>query len=166
MRDTGSIAKALLAACALAAAGCSTLDVEDYCRYSQSQSIRDANPESLLLVLGVKPDRSLGSPFMVFRSLDDDGPGASLRLSASALVDFPATNLDRSLCAGVDWRSYELTVDRERWNAFWSAERTSNFEVGIAFLGDSRPMLMGDFGAAVLDRASGAKLVACGCYWK
>jgi hypothetical protein len=166
MRGTGSIAKALLATCALGFAACSTLDVEDYCRYSQNQSIRDADPESLLLVLGVKPDRSLGSPFIVFRSLADNGPGASLRLSASSATDPPGMNPDQSRCAGVDWRSYELTVDREHWNAFWSDEDTSHFEMGIAFLDDSQPMLMGDFGAAILDRASGGKLVACGCYWK
>ncbi len=156
----------LLATCALGVAGCSTLDVEDYCRYSENRSIRDTDPESLLLVLGVKPDRSLGSPFIVFRSLSRAYPGVSLRLSASpASARFPP-GLDLSQCTGVDWQSYDLSVDREDWNAFWSGEESSRFEMGIAFLGDSRPLLMGDFGAAILDGASGDKLVACGCYWK
>ena len=32
---------------------CSTLDVNDYCRYAPVESIREADPESLALVLGV-----------------------------------------------------------------------------------------------------------------
>lgn len=150
----------------LAVSACSTLDVEDYCRYSQTQSMREADPESLWLVLGVKPGRSIGSPFIVFRHLSDASPGASLALSASPASATPAANLDSSRCAGVDWQSYELYVDGEDWSDFWREGETSNFELGIAFLDDSQPLLMGDFGAAILDRASGEKLVACGCYWK
>ena len=128
--------------------------------------MREADPESLLLVLGVKPGRSIGSPFVEFRSLSDANPGASLRLTASPVPGTLPPSLDQSPCAGVDWRSYELSVDRDRWNAFWSNEETSQFEVGIAFLGDSRPLMMGDFGAAILERGSVDTLVACGCYWK
>jgi hypothetical protein len=164
MTGTGSITRALLAICTLGIAACSTLDVEDYCRYSQDQSMREADPESLLLVLGVKPGRSMGSPFVVLHSLSDANPGASLRLTASPGNGTLPASLDQSPCAGVDWQSYELSVDR--WNAFWSDQETSHFEVGIAFLGDSQPLLMGDFGAAILERSSVDTLVACGCYWK
>ena len=128
--------------------------------------MRDADPESLRLVLGVKPGRSLGSPFVVFRSQSHAGPGASLRLDASPVSAPLPPSLDLSRCAGVDWRSYDLSVDREDWNAFWPDGEPSQVELGIAFLGDSQPLLMGDFGAAILDGASGERLVACGCYWK
>lgn len=128
--------------------------------------MREADPESLLLVLGVKPGRSMGSPFVVLRGLSDANPGGSLTLTASPGPGALPPSLDQSPCAGVDWRSYELTVDREHWNAFWSDDESSQFEVGIAFLGDSQPLLMGDFGAAILERSSVDTLVACGCYWK
>ena len=108
----------------------------------------------------------MGSPFVVIRSLSDASPGASLTLSASPASGSLPTNLDPSLCAGIDWQSYQLAVDREDWHAFWLDGETSQFELGIAFLGDSQPLLMGDFGAAILDGASGERLVACGCYWK
>jgi hypothetical protein len=166
MAGTRSITKALLAICALGIAACSTLDVEDYCRFSQERSMREADPESLLLVLGVKPGRSIGSPFVMFRGLSDANAGASLRLTASPVPGTLPASLDQSPCAGVDWQSYALNVDRDRWNAFWSDEETSHFEVGIAFLDDSQPLLMGDFGAAILERSSVDTLVACGCYWK
>ena len=166
MGDMRSITSMLVVISGLVVAACSTLDANDYCRYSQEQSIRETDPESLLLVLGVKPGRSIGSPFIVLRSLSDDRPGASLRLSAAPVADPLPTNLDQSRCAGVDWRRYELTVDREQWNAFWPDEATSHLEVGIAFLGDGQPLLIGDFGAAILDGTSGDNLVACGCYWK
>ncbi len=166
MGDTRPITSMLVVISGLVAAACSTLDVNDYCRYSQNQSMREADPEAMLLVLGVKPGRSMGSPFVVFRSLSDKSSGASLRLTSSPVAGPLPAYLDQSGCAGIDWRSYELVVDRESWNAFWSDEETSRFEVGIAFLGDSQPLLMGDFGAAILERSSVDTLVACGCYWK
>jgi hypothetical protein len=87
-------------------------------------------------------------------------------LTASPGAGTLPASLDQSACTGVVWQSHELRVDTDRWNAFWSDEESSYFELGIAFLGDSQPLLMGDFGAAILDRTSGDKLVACGCYWK
>jgi hypothetical protein len=65
----------------------------------------------------------------------------------------------------VDWSTYTLTVDREEWNAFWLDDRTSDFEVAIAFLDHGEPLMASAFGAAILDTSASDYLVACGCYW-
>ena len=145
---------------------CSTLDVNDYCRYEPVESIREADPESLALVLGVKAGRTRVSPFVVFRSLSEHSPEASVTLLASAAPHSMPMNLDESQCAGVDWSTYTLTVDREEWNAFWLDDRTSDFEVAIAFLDHGEPLMASDFGATILDTSASDYLVACGCYWK
>lgn len=145
---------------------CSTLDVNDYCRYAPVESIREADPESLALVLGVKAGRTRVSPFVVFRSLSENTPEASITLSGTAAPHTMPMNLDESRCAGVDWGTYTLTVDREAWNAFWLDDRTSHFEVAIAFLDNSEPLMVSAFGAAIVDTAASDYLVACGCYWK
>ena len=75
-------------------------------------------------------------------------------------------HLDESRCAGVDWSTYTLSVDRAEWDAFWSDERTSDFEVAIAFLDHSEPLMVSTFGAAIIDTTASDYLVACGCYWQ
>ncbi len=163
---TRSSKAALVTMIGLSLSACASLDVNDYCRYSPAQPIREADPESLALVLGVKPGRTKVSPFVVFRSLSDEYPEASLTLSAAAAPHSMPVNLDESRCAGVDWSTYTLTADREEWNAFWADDRTSHFEVAIAFLDNSEPLLVSAFGAAILDTSAPDYLVACGCYWK
>lgn len=165
MLSTRSITT-LIAMFGLSLSACSTLDIEDYCRYSTAQSIREADPESLALVLGVTRARVSGSPFVVFRSASEDAPQASITLSATAAPHVMPRSLDESLCAGVDWNTYTLTVDREEWDAFWLDDRTSNFEVVIAFLEHGEALLVSDFGAAILDTSTADDLVSCGCYWK
>jgi len=161
-----SITTILIVMFGLSMSACSTLDVDDYCRYSEAQSIRKADPGSLALVLGVKPGRTRVSPFVVFRSLSENTPEASITLSGTAAPHTMPMNLDESRCAGVDWGTYTLTVDREAWNAFWLDDRTSHFEVAIAFLDNSEPLMVSAFGAAIVDTAASDYLVACGCYWK
>jgi hypothetical protein len=63
MPGTRSVLIAFVTALGLGVAGCSTMDVEDYCRYAEHRSIRDADPESLALVLGMRP----GSVHHAFR---------------------------------------------------------------------------------------------------
>ena len=147
-------------------AACSTLDVNDYCRYSQEQPIRDADPGSLALVLGVRPGRTRVSPFVVFRSLSESSPEASLTLTGTPEPHTLPMQLDESRCAGVDWSTYTLTVDRAEWEAFWQDERTSHFEVAIAFLDHGEPLMVSAFGAAIMDTSASDYLVSCGCYWK
>ena len=156
----------LVAMSGLVVSACSTLDVNDYCRYSQEQSIRDADPESLALILGVRPERTRASPFVVFHSLSENGPEASVTLATTAEPHTMPMNLDESRCAGVDWSTYTLAVDRAEWDAFWSDERTSNFAVAIAFLDHGEPLMVSTFGAAIIDTTAADYLVACGCYWK
>jgi hypothetical protein len=163
---TRSITPILIATFGLSAAACSTHGVEDYCRYSTAQSIREADPESLALVLGVKPGRTKAPPLVVFRSLSDNTLEASITLSATAAPQAIPISLDQSGCAGVAWSTYTLSVDREAWNAFWLDERTSSFEVAIAFLEHGEPLMMSAFGAAILDSSTSGDLVSCGCYWK
>jgi hypothetical protein len=153
-------------ALALVAAGCSTLDAQDYCRYSQDRSFRDVNPESLALVIGVKPDRLRQTPFVVFRNRSEDSPQAFLRLSSSPAPHSLPVDLDESRCAGVDWKTYDLTVDPSEWRGFWQDGQGSQVEVGIAFLGDQGPLPMSEFGAAIVDTDTASQLVSCGCYWK
>ena len=150
----------------LGAAACSTLGGEDYCRYSTAQSIREADPETLALVLGVKPGRTKAPPFVVFRSLSEDTLEASITLSASAAPRAMPISLDQSGCTGVAWSTYTLSVDREAWNAFWLDERTSSFEVVIAFLEHGEPLMVSTFGAAILDTSTSDDLFSCGCFWK
>lgn len=151
---------------ALGMSACASHDINDFCRYSQAQTIREADPESLALVLGVQPGRTKVSPFVVFRSLSEHSPEASVTLSAAAAPHSMPMNLDESRCAGVDWSTYTLTVDRDEWKAFWLDERTAHFEVAIAFLDHSEPLMVSAFGAAILDTSASDYLVSCGCYWK
>ncbi len=161
-----SIAARFVATLGLGVAACSTLDVEDYCRYSEDRSIRDADPESLALVLGVKPGRAMNTPFVVLRGLSESTPGASVTLHATPAAHPMPTGLDESRCARVDWNTYTLTVDPEEWNAFWQDDRNSPFEIGIAFLDDFNPLPLSTFGAAILDAGTADHLVSCGCYWR
>ena len=147
-------------------AACSTLDVDDYCRYSETTSLRDADPGSLALVLGIGKGRARETPFVVVRSLSAENSGASLKLWATpAAHAFPA-GLDESRCARVDWSSHTLTVDPEAWDAFWIDDRNSPFEVFIALLDRNEQLRVRDFGAAIIDTTAAEPLVACGCYWK
>jgi hypothetical protein len=155
-----------LAALALVTAGCSTLDAQDYCRYSEERSFRDVDPGSLALVIGVKPDRARQTPFVVFRNRAEDSPQAFLRLSANAAPHPLPVDLDESRCAGVDWRTYDLAVDPAEWRGFWQQGGASRFEIAIAFLEDHSPLPVSEFGAAIVDTDAASHLVSCGCYWK
>ena len=166
MLSTRPITTTLIAMSGLGLSACSALDIEDYCRYSTAQSIREADPKSLALVLGVTPERVSVSPFVVFRSASENAPEVSITLSATAAPRVMPTSLDESLCGGVDWNTYTLTVDPEEWDAFWLDDRTSNFEVVIAFLDHGEALLVSDFGAAILNTSTSDDLVSCGCYWK
>jgi len=145
---------------------CSTPDLEDYCRYSEDRSIREADPGSLALVLGVKPGRARETPFVVVRSLSEANPGASVTLYATAAAHSIPMSLDESRCAAVDWSTYTLTVDEEEWSAFWADDRNSPFEIAIAFLDNYEPLLASKFGAAIVDTAASDYVVSCGCYWQ
>ena len=165
MGDRRTITSMLVVISGLVVAACSTLDASDYCRYSEEQSIRAADPVSLALVLGTRPERTRASPFVVFRSLSESSPEATVTLAATAEPHNLPMHLDESRCAGVDWSTYTLAVDSAEWEAFWSDERTSNFEVAIAFLDHGEPLSVNAFGAAIVDTTSSDYLVACGCYW-
>jgi hypothetical protein len=150
----------------LSVAACSTLDVHDYCRYSEDISIREVDPESLALVLGMERGRAMKTPFVVVRNLSEDKPGASVSLRATPAPHPLPTSLNESRCARVDWTTYTLTVDAEEWGAFWQDGRNSAVEIFIAFLDRNEQLLMSDFGAAILDTTAAEHLVACGSYWK
>ena len=163
--DTRSATATLIAVLGLCISGCSTLEVADYCRYSPERSIREADPESLALVLGLEARQAMETPFVVVRSLSEENPGASLTLRATPAAHPIPMSLDESRCKRIDWATYTLTVDADTWNAFWQDERNSQFEIAIAFLDDSRPLLVSTFGAAIVDTATAEALVSCGCYW-
>lgn len=162
---TRSATAALIVALGLCVTACSTLEVSDYCRYSEERSIRDADPESLGLVLGLEARQAMETPFVIVRSLSEENPGASLTLHATPAAHPIPASLDESRCARIDWGTYTLTVDPDEWSAFWQDDRNSRFEIAIAFLGDSRPLLVSSFGAAIVDTAAAEALVSCGCYW-
>lgn len=155
----------LMAVLGLLATACSTLEVSDYCRYSQERSIEEADPASLGLVLGLEARQAMKTPFVIVRSLSEENPGASLTLQATPAAHPIPASLDESQCARIDWATYTLTVDPDAWNAFWQDERNSPFEIGIAFLDDNRPLRVSAFGAAIVDTATAEELVSCGCYW-
>lgn len=161
-----SSAVMLLIALALVTAGCSTLDAQDYCRYSEGRSLRDADPGSLALVIGVKPDRMRQTPFVLFRNRAEDSQQAFLRLSAKSAPHTLPVDLDESRCSGVDWRTYDLMVDPAEWRSFWQDGQASQIEIGIAFLEEHNPLPVSEFGAAIVDTDVSSQLVSCGCYWK
>ena len=88
---------------ALGTSACSTLEVDDYCRYSETRSIREADPESLALLLGVKAEYETLTPFVVVRSLSESRPGASVTLHTTPAAHPMPMGLDESRCARVDW---------------------------------------------------------------
>lgn len=166
MMGTRSLAAALVALAALGNGACSTLDVDDYCRYSEEHSISDADPDSLALLLGVQAGHETQTPFVVVRSLSESTPGASVTLHTTPAPHPMPIGLDESRCARVDWKTYTLTVDPEEWRAFWQDPGSSPFEIGIVFLDNFNPLPMSAFGAAILDSSSADHLVACGCFWR
>jgi hypothetical protein len=166
MTGTRSITAMLVATLGLSVAACSTLDENDYCRYSREISIGQADPESLALVLGIGKERAKETPFVVVRSISKENPGVSVRLRATPAAHPLPASLDESRCARIDWSTYSLSVDAEAWRAFWQDDRNSPFEIFIAFLDSNEPLRMGDFGAAIVDTAVAEHLVACGCYWR
>ena len=166
MTGTRSVTTSLVAMLGLGVSACSTLDADDYCRYSEERSLREADPESLALVLGFEKGRATETPFVVVRSLSEDNPGASVMLQATPAAHPMPSSLDESRCAGVDWSSYDLTVDPEEWRAFWQDDRASRFEIGIAFLEGHEPLSLSAFGAAIMDTRSADHVVSCGCYWR
>lgn len=166
MTVTRFLMLALVAVLGLVLSACSTLDLADYCRYSEDPSLRQADPESLALVIGVRPERTRRTPFVVLRNLSEDNGKTFVRLSASPAPHPLPAGLDESRCAGVDWSSYDLTVDPEEWRAFWQDDRASRFEIGIAFLEGHEPLSLSAFGAAIMDTRSADHVVSCGCYWR
>lgn len=156
----------LMAALGPGLSACSTPGFEEYCRYSDEYSIREADPQSLALVLGVKRGLAMETPFVVVRSLSEHKRGATVKLHATAAPHPMPASLDESRCAAVDWRTYTLTVDEEEWSAFWSDDRNAPFEIAIAFLDNNESLLVSKFGAAIVDTAASDYLVSCGCYWK
>ena len=166
MTGNRTVTTTLLVTLALLVSACSTLDFEDYCRYSDEHSIREADPESLALVLGVKRGLARETPFVVVRSLSEHNRGSVIKLNATAAPHPIPMSLDESRCAAVDWNTYTLTVDEGEWNAFWSDDRNSPFEIAIAFLDNNESLLVSKFGAAIVDTDAADYLVSCGCYWK
>lgn len=155
----------LVAVLGLGVSACSTLDVNDYCRYSDTISLRQADPESLALVLGIGKGRAKETPFVVVRSASGNNPGASVTLRATPAAHPMPVGLDESSCSRVDWNTYSLTVDTDEWRAFWQDERNVPFEIFIALLDNNEQLLVSEFGAAILDSRSAGHVVACGCYW-
>jgi hypothetical protein len=166
MTGIRSLAPMLVAVLGLGVSACSTLDVNDYCRYSDTISLRQADPESLALVLGIGKGRVKEMPFVVVRSASGNNLGASVTLRATPAAHPMPVGLDESSCSRVDWNTYSLTVDTDEWRTFWQDERNSPFEIFLAFLDSNEQLMMGDFGAAIVDTNTGNHLVACGCYWK
>lgn len=156
----------LMVVLSLGVSACSTLDIEDYCRYSEEHSLREADPESLALILGVKPGLASETPFVVVRSLAEHNRGAAVTLNATAAPYPVPTSLDESRCAAVNWNTYTLTVDEDEWNAFLSDDGNASFEIAIAFLDKNESLLVSKFGAAIVDTDASDYVVACGCYWK
>lgn len=156
----------LVAVLGLGVSACSTLDVNHYCRYSDKISLRQADPESLALVLGIGKGRAKDTPFVVVRSASGNNPGAAVILWATPAARPMPPSLDESSCARVDRRTYSLAVDAGDWSTFWQDERNSPFEIFIAFLDSNEQLMLSDFGAAIVDTNDGDYLVACGCYWR
>ena len=166
MTGRRSLTSMLAVTLGLSMAACSTLGVDDYCRYSEEISLREADPAALALVLGIGKGRARETPFVVLRSLSEQTPGAELKLQATpAAHPFPA-GLDESRCARLDWSTYTLTVDADEWDAFWRDERNTPFEIFIALLDGNEQLMMSEFGAAIVDTSAAEHFVACGCYWK
>lgn len=145
---------------------CSTNGFEDFCRYSDQHSLREADPASLALVLGVERGLAREDPFVVVRSLSEQTRGKAVTLHAMAAPHPVPASLDESRCAAVDWNTYTLTVDEKEWKAFWSDNRNAPFEIAIAFLDNNESVLVSKFGAAIVDTAASDYLVSCGCYWR
>ena len=160
------VAATLVGIVALGSAACATLDADDYCRYPENRSIRQADPDSLALLLGVQAGHAVQYPFVVIRSLSESTPGASVTLHATPAPHPMPIGLDESRCARVDWKTFTLAVDPQEWHAFWQDGRNTPFEIGIAFLEDFNPLPVSAFGAAILDADSADYLVACGCFWR
>ncbi len=166
MAGTRSVTAILAATLVLSVTACSTLDVDDYCRYSERMPIREADPQSLALVLGIGKRRASETPFVILRSVSTANPGSSVTLQATPGAHPMPVSLDESRCARVDWSTYSLAVDVDEWDAFWKDDRNVPFEIFIAFLDRNEPLRVSDFGAAIIDTTAAEPLVACGCYWK
>jgi len=151
---------------ALSVTACTTIDINDHCRYSQSDAIRSASPDSLGLLLGTSPDWAKIDPYVVLYSPSQESPELTVKLNATPNPHAMPLSLDESMCARVDWSSYSLSVDAEEWSTFWAQEHPAKFEIWIAFLEEREHVRLSSFGAAIIDTSSNEPLFSCGCYWE
>ena len=142
-------------------AGCSTMNVGDFCSGAGSVN---ADAKSLAVILGIAPHRLNESPFVVLNrpSQADPQRTAHLKLEPAAVAWPP--DLDESPCRGIDWRTYRAVVDAKEWDEFWAPPLPSPFEIGIGALEFVVPMRESEFGFVLIDQQTGTTLMHCGCY--
>lgn len=157
---------ATLAFSVAALSACTTIDVNDYCRYSNADPIAAANPNSLGLLLGVSPKNARETPFVVLHSPSGAFPDRSVTLVATRQPIPLPSDLDESSCRGVDWVGYSLTVDAHAWKTFWAQEHPSRFEIGVASHRSVERTRLREYGVAIINSANGQYIVSCGCFWR
>jgi len=162
-RNVGAIS-AISVAVSLSA--CASVDINERCNYSSSQSFGQRGPDSFALLIGVPPGRAKEVPLVVLYSPSQDNPQRLLTLSARPHSERIPIDLDESQCRNVDWKTYSLSAETDDWSLFWGQAKARPFEIGIGFLKEYSPLFMNQFGVALTDAETGEYVVSCGCFWQ
>ena len=148
-------------------ASCTSIDLSDYCHFSVSPSLVEADGRSLGVVLGAPRELLGDSPTLAIYTSSVADSEASVQLElVEAPIPWPE-QLDETPCGDLDWRTYAVSTDPEQWKAFWSRPRPTQFQFQLGFPGLDSPRRLHakSFAVAVVDTRSGTVLKSCGCYW-
>ena len=149
--------------------GCVVSDITRYCSFTASPSLRDADSETLGVVLGWPGAARIEDPYMSLYSPSIEQQETALKVPlVAAAVPWPS-DLDESRCRDLDWRTYKVAIDSEQWRAFWNRPGFVEFEGGLGYTDHSaKPgtsfLPLRSFAMAWVDTATGKPIMSCGCY--
>ena len=71
--------------------------------------------------------------------------------------------LNEAPCGDLDWRTYQVRTDLEKWEAFWNRPRPAQFQFQLGFpsLDSPKRLPAASFAVAVVDINSGKVLKSC-----
>jgi hypothetical protein len=155
--------------CAVLLQACVISDVTRFCSFSASPSLREANRKSLGIVLGWPGAARMEDAYVMLYSPSMAQPELTLRVDlVAAAIPWPS-ELDETRCRKLDWRTYRVQIDPEKWGELWNRPGFVSFETGFAYTDPSASpgkslVSLKSFAMAWVDTTTGEPIMSCGCY--
>ena len=151
---------------ALTFCGCASVDVNDYCRWSDDFRPSSLSYDDISVAVGLPQKFVSENHYLLLSSPSQTEPTRQLRLSLLESGSAWPVDLDESNCRNLDWRLYSAQYDDDEWSEFWSHSHSEWFEVAFAPLNSTAPLSVSSFGLALVSEESHESIVSCGCYWR